>query len=320
MDGRDETQREREPHPMLEVHDSRRGHIPGSEGARSKTRGIISHAGGARSMRGGGVGAGSHPRLETGCTIQSGAPHRGETPAQGAWPKQTPPPDGNGAWPGLPAAGVSREGGVASTEGAWRRTPLGGRGPLPLPAGGGARGGRCVWGGGGCAPLPAPRHGLLPPRPPAPPYRGEKPPSPPRSALECTYPKPWLLPGVVLRDGSERRERATKLAGTERSAGRAHSEAPAARADCGARQPISERGAFHSPGGAGGGGEWGRGGTNAWGGQGEPRSDRWAVGGEQGALGRHHFVAAGDDRGILGAAGSQPKGQDCRCVSGNRVF
>lgn len=149
MDGRDETQREREPHPMLEVHDSRRGHIPGSEGARSKTRGIISHAGGARSMRGGGGGAGSHPRLETGCTIQSGAPHRGETPAQGAWPKQTPPPDGNGAWPGLPAAGVSREGGVASTEGAWRRTPLGGRGPLPLPAGGGARGGRCVWGGGG---------------------------------------------------------------------------------------------------------------------------------------------------------------------------
>lgn len=269
---------------------------------------------------GGGVGAGSHPRLETGCTIQSGAPHRGETPAQGAWPKQTPPPDGNGAWPGLPAAGVSREGGVASAEEAWRRTPLGGRGPLPLPAGGGARGGRCVWGGGGCAPLPAPRHGLLPPHPPAPPYRGEKPPSPPRSALECTYPKPWLLPGVVLRDGSERRERATKLAGTERSAGRAHSEAPAARADCGARQPISERGAFHSPGGAGGGGEWGRGGTNAWGGQGEPRSDRWAVGGEQGALGRHHFVAAGDDRGILGAAGSQPKGQDCRCVSGNRVF
>lgn len=175
-----------------------------------------------------------------------------------------------------------------------------------------------VW-GGGCAPLPAPRHGLLPPHPPAPPYRGEKPPSPPRSALECTYPKPWLLPGVVLRDGSERRERATKLAGTERSAGRAHSEAPAARADCGARQPISERGAFHSPGGAGGGWEWGRGGTNAWGGQGEPRSDRWAVGGEQGALGRHHFVAAGDDRGILGAAGSQPKGQDCRCVSGNRV-
>lgn len=87
MDGRDETQREREPHPMLEVHDSRRGHIPGSEGARSKTRGIISHAGGARSMRGGGGGAGSHPRLETGCTIQSGAPHRGETPAQGAWPK-----------------------------------------------------------------------------------------------------------------------------------------------------------------------------------------------------------------------------------------
>lgn len=51
MDGRDETQREREPHPMLEVHDSRRGHIPGSEGARSKTRGIISHAGGARSSK-----------------------------------------------------------------------------------------------------------------------------------------------------------------------------------------------------------------------------------------------------------------------------
>lgn len=149
MDGRDETQREREPHPMLELHDSRRGHIPGSEGARSKTRGIISHAGGARSMRGGGGG---------GLTSQAGDglhdPERGPTPrgdpCPGGVAKTDPaPPDGNGAWPGLPAAGVSREGGVASAEEAWRRTPLGGRGPLPLPAGGGARGGRCVCGGGG---------------------------------------------------------------------------------------------------------------------------------------------------------------------------
>lgn len=318
MDGRDETQREREPHPMLEVHDSRRGHIPGSEGARSKTRGIISHAGGARSMRGGGGG---------GLTSQAGDglhdPERGPTPrgdpCPGGVAKTDPAPRRKRgvAWParswGLPGGGRGLGGGGVATDairGAWSPPPPRRR----------RRARRTVRvGGGGCAPLPAPRHGLLPPHPPAPPYRGEKPPSPPRSALECTYPKPWLLPGVVLRDGSERRERATKLAGTERSAGRAHSEAPAARADCGARQPISERGAFHSPGGAGGGWEWGRGGTNAWGGQGEPRSDRWAVGGEQGALGRHHFVAAGDDRGILGAAGSQPKGQDCRCVSGNRV-
>lgn len=172
MDGRDETQREREPHPMLEVHDSRRGHIPGSEGARSKTRGIISHAGGARSMRGGGGG---------GLTSQAGDglhdPERGPTPrgdpCPGGVAKTDPaPPDGNGAWPGLPAAGVSREGGVASAEGAWRRTPLGGRGPLPLPAGGGARGGRCVCGGGGVRPAPCP-----PTRPP--------PPAPARAAL------PW---------------------------------------------------------------------------------------------------------------------------------
>lgn len=275
-----------------------------------------------------------------GCTIHAGGgggggltsqagdglhdPERGPTPrgdpCPGGVAKTDPAPRRKRgvAWParswGLPGGGRGLDGGGVATDairGAWSPPPPRRR----------RRARRTVRvGGGGCAPLPAPRHGLLPPRPPAPPYRGEKPPSPPRSALECTYPKPWLLPGVVLRDGSERRERATKLAGTERSAGRAHSEAPAARADCGARQPISERGAFHSPGGAGGGGEWGRGGTNAWGGQGEPRSDRWAVGGEQGALGRHHFVAAGDDRGILGAAGSQPKGQDCRCVSGNRVF
>lgn len=264
-----------------------------------------------------------------GLTSQAGDglhdPERGPTPrgdpCPGGVAKTDPAPRRKRgvAWParswGLPGGGRGLDGGGVATDairGAWS--------PPPPRRRRRARRTVRVGGEGGCAPLPAPRHGLLPPRPPAPPYRGEKPPSPPRSALECTYPKPWLLPGVVLRDGSERRERATKLAGTERSAGRAHSEAPAARADCGARQPISERGAFHSPGGAGGGGEWGRGGTNAWGGQGEPRSDRWAVGGEQGALGRHHFVAAGDDRGILGAAGSQPKGQDCRCVSGNRVF
>ena len=171
MDGRDETQREREPHPMLEVHDSRRGHIPGSEGARSKTRGIISHAGGARSMRGGGWGRAHIPGWRRAARSRAGPHTEGRPLPRGAWPKQTPPPDGNGAWPGLPAAGVSREGGVASTEGAWRRTPLGGRGPLPLPAGGGARGGRCVW-GGGVRPAPCP-----PTRPP--------PPAPARAAL------PW---------------------------------------------------------------------------------------------------------------------------------
>lgn len=156
MDGRDETQREREPHPMLEVHDSRRGHIPGSEGARSKTRGIISHAGGARSMRGGGWGRAHIPGWRRAARSRAGPHTEGRPLPRGAWPKQTPPPDGNGAWPGLPAAGVSREGGVASAEEAWRRTPLGGRGPLPLPAGGGARGGRCVWGGRGGAPRSLP--------------------------------------------------------------------------------------------------------------------------------------------------------------------
>lgn len=317
MDGRDETQREREPHPMLEVHDSRRGHIPGSEEARSKTRGIISHAGGARSMRGG--EAGSHPRLETGCTIQSGAPHRGETPAQGAWPKQTPPPTENGAWPGLPAAGVSREGGVASAEGAWRRTPLGGRGPLPLPAGGGARGGRCVWGGRGVRPTPCP-----PTRPP--------PPAPARAAL------PWgkaavpsaLRARVHLPEAMAAAWRCA--AGRERAAG-ASNEVSRDRAQ---RRPRAQRGTRSSRrlrGPAanqrarsvplarrrGGGRGVGQGRYQRAGWTGGAALGSVGGGGEQGALGRHHFVAAGDDRGILGAAGSQPKGQDCRCVSGNRV-
>ncbi|XP_042686336.1 rhomboid domain-containing protein 2 [Centrocercus urophasianus] len=49
------------------------------------------------------------------------------------------------------------------------------------------------------------------------------------------------------------------------------------------------------------------------------RRPRAHGGGEQGALGRHHFVAAGGDRGTLGAAGSQPKRQGCRCVSVHRL-
>lgn len=131
MDGRDETQREREPHPMLELHDSRRGHIPGSEGARSKTRGIISHAGGARSMRGGGGG---------GLTSQAGDglhdPEWGPTPrgdpCPGGVAKTDPAPRRKRgvAWParswGLPGGGRGLGGGGVATDairGAWSPPP-----------------------------------------------------------------------------------------------------------------------------------------------------------------------------------------------------
>lgn len=113
MDGRDETQREREPHPMLEVHDSRRGHIPGSEGARSKTRGIISHAGGARSMRGGGWGRAHIPGWRRAARSRAGPHTEGRPLPRGRGQNRPRPPTetgrglacpqlgspGRGAWP-----------------------------------------------------------------------------------------------------------------------------------------------------------------------------------------------------------------------------
>lgn len=172
-------------------------HIPRSEGARSKTRetshaggsqsgvmGITSHAGGAQFRVGG-----SHPMLGVhdtrgSCAVQTRAgPHTEGRPLPRRRGRTDPAPKGK--------RGVARParnwglsgGGVASAERAWPRPPLGGRGPLPLLAGGGARGGRCVRGGRG-----GPPRSLPPTRPPPPaPARAastrEKPPSPPRAAL-----------------------------------------------------------------------------------------------------------------------------------------
>lgn len=180
-------------------------HIPGSEGARSKTREITSHAGGSQSgvmgitSHAGGAQfrvGGSHPMLGVHdtrgiahipawrCAVQTRAgPHTEGRPLPRRRGRTDPAPKGKrGVAQPARNWGLSG-GGVASAERAWPRPPLGGRGPLPLLAGGGARGGRCVRGGRG-----GPPRSLPPTRPPPPaPARAastrEKPPSPPRAAL-----------------------------------------------------------------------------------------------------------------------------------------
>lgn len=86
------------------------------------------------------------------------------------------------------------------------------------------------------------------PRPTAPALGGGK-----RSRRCPLSPAGLAAPTRSHGGGAEgRRERKEHRDRPARRAGRAHTEAPAARADCGAGRPISARGAYHSLGKRGG--------------------------------------------------------------------